>query len=316
MSLADNLTNKEETIESPSQRNVRCTADQERSENLSKPLSGNVPAAASDDTLIFTPFLDAQILPAPSAIIPDAFDEPKQAFSNEENSFRLRLLESELDDVRREIDAKHTRRAELETLIELMKLFPDSVLSNDKDTQTEQIDFNHSPDYHESTLSPTVKASEGYEIPQMPIIIESSEAFDDFDVQSSEIRAPNETASKRVRWDRSAPFKVDNSSNIFPPKFVPDSEAAFTQAWLKPAMFKNRNRLSRILLGQLSALQVDSQEIEEIHIGGTSKNPTDPYRPASYPRTQRWRKSIGVSVKALREGFERLSLVRREERDS
>ena len=37
---------------------------------------------------------------------------------------------------------------------------------------------------------------------------------------------------------------------------------------------------------------------------------TDSFRPSSWPRSQRWRKSFGVSVKALTDGFERLGMAK------
>ena len=86
--------------------------------------------------------------------------------------------------------------------------------------------------------------------------------------------------------------------------------------------FRGRNRVSRILLGQLSVLQ---SRLENI---GTPPriNPSSPSgrrvlkadleRPVSYPQSQRWRKSFGVSVKSLTEGFEKMRVKQNDSRIS
>ena len=69
----------------------------------------------------------------------------------------------------------------------------------------------------------------------------------------------------------------------------------------KSGMFRSRSRLSRILLGQLVTLQPQTKISE-----------ADTERPVSYPQSQRWRKSLGVSVKSLTEGFERMRVNQQE----
>lgn len=94
---------------------------------------------------------------------------------------------------------------------------------------------------------------------------------------------------------------------------LPDSAAASKQESEQPQKGHRRNRFSRILFGRPSTLQVESQVTDE-----SGAVPLVPFesvqsprsqRPVSYPQSQRWRKSLGVSVKALREGFERLKII-------
>ena len=84
--------------------------------------------------------------------------------------------------------------------------------------------------------------------------------------------------------------------------------------------FRGRNRVSRILLGQLSVLQsrlesigtptkINSSPPSEI-----SALKADLERPVSYPQSQRWRKSFGVSVKSLTEGFEKMRVKQNDNR--
>ena len=294
-------TNQEEMAERPDhdeQHDVIWTAEKAPSD--------------SHDILLLTEGKDTPEIPAVSTFAQDLLGEQTQALVSQDARIKLKLLQTELDEVRNDIDVKLTRKAELETLIQLTHLFSDSVLTNDTDAEAGEIDFNHEPNFHVTFLPPTTNASEANEISQMPII-ESFEEFVDLDIQSSEVKPPDETLSKRMRRSPSASSKLDRALNSSLPTFIPDSEAAFTQAWHKPSTFKRRNRLSRVLLGQLSALQVTGKGI---HDEGEDEVPEDPNRPTSYPQTQKWRKSIGVSVKALREGFARLSLLRKEKRDS
>ena len=341
------------------------TADGE--ETVEHSFSGNVPAASSHESLLSTVWHDTQEFPTPSAQASDLLSEQKQDLDSEENKVRLRLLQSELDQVRRDIDAKFSRQVELENLIALTHLFSDSVLMDDgggqyypesrdcvtntdvlsstsnclnsvlymgcesklpgllddrlppanaisvettrSNTQTEEIDSDW------LFVPPSADETKAQRTSLMPIT-ESSETTQDCNIQSNEIRmgeSHDETPSKRVRFTTSKTFEGVPPSSCIPTAFILDSEAAFTQAWHHPSTFKDRNRLSRVLLGQLSALQVSSGESSG---QDDNKVPEGSDRPASYPRTQRWRKSIGVSVKALREGFERLSLLGREKRDS
>ena len=84
--------------------------------------------------------------------------------------------------------------------------------------------------------------------------------------------------------------------------------------------FRGRNRVSRILLGQLSVLQSRLENIgtpprtNPSSLSGTSTLKGDMERPVSYPQSQRWRKSFGVSVKSLTEGFEKMRLKQNDSR--
>jgi len=94
---------------------------------------------------------------------------------------------------------------------------------------------------------------------------------------------------------------------------LPDSAAALKQEREQLPEGHRRNRPSRILFGQPSALQVKSPVADPC--GAASLVPSESVRsprsqrPVSYPQSQRWRKSLGVSVKVLREGFERLKII-------
>ena len=179
-------------------------------------------------------------------------------------------------------------------------------------TQIEEIDFSHflvPPTANKIKVKQTFKVKQTSQMP----IIEPFELPRDHDLQSRVWESHGKTLLKRVRFTASDSSKNDEPSSHIYLSFITDSEAVFTQAWHDPSTFKDRKRLLRVLLGQLSALQVTSEGIAN---QGETEVKEDLSRPASYPQTQRWRKSLGVSVKALRERVERLSLLRREKRDS
>lgn len=94
---------------------------------------------------------------------------------------------------------------------------------------------------------------------------------------------------------------------------VPVSAATSKQEWEQPKKGHRRNRLSRMLFGQPSTLQLKPQIIDgpgaASLVPSSSMQSPRSQRPVSYPQPQRWRKSIGVSVRALREGFEKLNIV-------
>ena len=90
----------------------------------------------------------------------------------------------------------------------------------------------------------------------------------------------------------------------------------FQRNW-KSGMFRTRSRLSRILLGQLVTLQTRLDGTPPPRMGPqlqaqTELSEADTERPVSYPQSQRWRKSLGVSVKSLTEGFERMRVNQQE----
>lgn len=99
---------------------------------------------------------------------------------------------------------------------------------------------------------------------------------------------------------------------------VSSDETDLTQQ--KPRTFRNRSRVSRILLGQLSALKTRLESsrtppsVEPPKLPETIMCKADVERPVSYPQSQRWRKSLGVSVKSLTEGFERMRVKQTEAR--
>ena len=90
------------------------------------------------------------------------------------------------------------------------------------------------------------------------------------------------------------------------------------QGWKQ--RFRGRNRISRILLGQLSVLQSrlenigTATRINPSSLTGPNAMKTDLERPVSYPQSQRWRKSFGVSVKSLTEGFEKMRVKQNDKR--
>lgn len=104
------------------------------------------------------------------------------------------------------------------------------------------------------------------------------------------------------------------------PPAILNSAATFVQRWNLPALAQT-NRVSRIILGQLSALQHEPQEIKLsrnvfCQSSGAPRSPHPPQknqspcseRPVSYPQSQRWRKSIGLSIRTLRDEFEKMKL--------
>jgi len=92
-----------------------------------------------------------------------------------------------------------------------------------------------------------------------------------------------------------------------------DSTAASKQEWKQPSKGHRPNQPSRILLDQLSGLEPEPQNIGpfgEVSLESfESVRSPHSERPASYPQSQRWRRSLGISVKALRDGFERLKII-------
>jgi len=111
---------------------------------------------------------------------------------------------------------------------------------------------------------------------------------------------------------QNTPSTISTHDQTAPHK-LPDSAAASKQECKQLPKGHWRNRPSRVLLGQPSALQGRSRVTDPS--GAASLVPFESVRsprsqrPMSYPQSQRWRKSLGVSVKALREGFERLKII-------
>ncbi|KAL8786727.1 MAG: hypothetical protein Q9195_008102 [Heterodermia aff. obscurata] len=138
-------------------------------------------------------------------------------------------------------------------------------------------------------------------------------------VQPAATRPPQEKQSRKRR--RVSSFFSSQSillepSSIAVHKGLPDktkSDCDEMQQGRKHR-FRGRNRVSRILLGQLCVLQNRLEnigtppKISPPSLLGTSPLKTDLERPVSYPQSQRWRKSFGVSVKSLTEGFEKMRL--------
>ena len=127
----------------------------------------------------------------------------------------------------------------------------------------------------------------------------------------------NERQRPRKRRRLSRPLILQTSSSapeeIFAPDklIIPNSTTAFAQKWSQPAQ-PHRNRLSRIMLGQLAAIQREPQEAK-LSSNLSPKAPEQSQthyseRPASYPQSQRWRKSWGISVRALQDGFKNMQL--------
>ena len=123
---------------------------------------------------------------------------------------------------------------------------------------------------------------------------------------------------KRRRLLGQSPHEVQQEIPDTPPNYkhcnlnkIMDSAASLAQQWNLPTR-PQRNRVSRIILGQLAALQCETQKVglsssisHQVAQQGT-KPCTE--RPVSYPQSQRWRKSLGISVRTLREGFGNLKM--------
>lgn len=91
----------------------------------------------------------------------------------------------------------------------------------------------------------------------------------------------------------------------------PNTQVEPVQQSRKPALFHGRSRRSRIMMDQLSAFQA---RLEGFGKSGTDASKADTERPVSYPQSQRWRMSLGVSVKSLTEGFEKMRLRQKQTR--
>ena len=138
-------------------------------------------------------------------------------------------------------------------------------------------------------------------------------------VQPAATRAPEEIQSRKRRrvskFFSPQPNSLETSCIAvhegLPHKTDPDYEEAQQG---RKQRFRGRSRVSRILLGQLSALQSRLENIgtppriKPSSLSGTSAPKADLERPVSYPQSQRWRKSLGVSVKTLTEGFEKMRM--------
>ena len=121
---------------------------------------------------------------------------------------------------------------------------------------------------------------------------------------------PHKLASRKADSD-------DSSAPSTAACIITPSEVTFSTAWQAPSAHTHkRNRFSRILLGQYSALQFKPENSlsSKINNAGSSPGPPDSgkkdehdhQRPFSYPQSQRWRKSSGVSVRAITRAFEKM----------
>ena len=123
---------------------------------------------------------------------------------------------------------------------------------------------------------------------------------------------------KRRRLLGQSPYEVQRDILNTSPNYkhcslnnIMDSAAFLAQQWNLPTR-PQRNRVCRILLGQLAALQRETQKVglSSSTSHQVAQQGTEPCteRPVSYPQSQRWRKSLGISVRTLREGFGNLKI--------
>ena len=138
-------------------------------------------------------------------------------------------------------------------------------------------------------------------------------------VQAAATHPPKESQSRKRRrvskFFSSRPPLPESSSLAAPERLSQKAKSEYEETQQgRKQRFPRRNRVSRILLGQLSALQSRLENIgtppgiNPSSPSGTSVLKTDLERPVSYPQSQRWRKSLGVSVKTLTEGFEKMRI--------
>ena len=117
----------------------------------------------------------------------------------------------------------------------------------------------------------------------------------------------------------SAEFPTDASSTpaITPQNIVsasrPIGEQDSSQGTSNSEMCRVRTRRAGNLREQLSTLPTGLEHVG-MRKSGTSRVETE--RPVSFPQSQRWRKSLGVSVKTLTEGFEKMRLKQRDTKTS
>lgn len=113
----------------------------------------------------------------------------------------------------------------------------------------------------------------------------------------------------------SAEFPTDASSTLaitpqsIPLASEPIGEQVSSEKSCSPGTLHGRSRRSQ----QLSALP---PALEHVGTRKSDSPRTDTTRPVSFPQSQRWRKSLGVSVKTLTEGFERMRLKQRDNKTS
>ena len=117
----------------------------------------------------------------------------------------------------------------------------------------------------------------------------------------------------------SAELPTDASSTpaITPHNIVsasrPIGDQDSSQGTCNSEMCRVRTRRAGILREQLSALPTGLEHVS-MRKSGTSRVETE--RPVSFPQSQRWRKSLGVSVKTLTEGFEKMRLKQKDTKTS
>ncbi|KAL8786729.1 MAG: hypothetical protein Q9195_008104 [Heterodermia aff. obscurata] len=334
ISLANNSTKREKAIEGSSQHEDGWTAEKVAASNSSTPLSGNVPFTFSNDFPISTPLHDAQFSPAPSAFLPDLFSEPKQALSHDEASIRLGLLQSELDDVCRDIDAKLARRAELENLIKLTSLSSDSDLAIPMSMQ-------QSSEPISDAIGAGIVSEITYSTPQFRTGTPQSEEIGTgcrrsaylCNVDPTTLRAARRTLQPPTAQSLEAPDNHNPKNSKITTK---EGQITFDSERDDPTSVLWKDSLASCIDSPVrpdpypidNPLRADQYHSEEVptprfhpwnqHVHLSS----DSYPRANFPvtsnssegashpqtRTQRWRKSIGDSVKALGEGFGKLSL--------
>ena len=176
---------------------------------------------------------------------------------------------------------------------------------------------------NEDIMMLTVKDSAGtiLETPRMPHDRETPGPCD------TDLRSPDRSLrprrhhgiSSRKRRRLSGLFSVDPptdanptpaiTSHGFPSASGPECEQDPSQRSCNPLMLRGRSRRAGILIEQLSAPPCG---LERIGTREPGISRSDKERPVSFPQSQRWRKSLGVSVKTLTEGFERMRLKQRD----
>ena len=161
----------------------------------------------------------------------------------------------------------------------------------------------------------------------IPEILARSHGQETLDSRDSDSRSsnrslrprPHHEISNRKRRRLSGLFSAELPTDSGPvPAITPHSiplasesigEPDSSQHSYNPVMVHGASRRSGLMLEQLSTRPTRPDPVGTRKIGGSR---VDTERPVSFPQSQRWRKSLGVSVKTLTEGFERMRLKQRD----
>ena len=156
----------------------------------------------------------------------------------------------------------------------------------------------------------------------IPEILAKSHGRETLDSRDSDSRSSNRSLRPRLHHEISsrkrrrlsglfsAEFPTDSGPvPAITPHGIPLASGSIGEHSCNPVMVHGGSRRSGFLLEQLSTRPTGPEPVGTRKMGASR---VDTERPVSFPQSQRWRKSLGVSVKTLTEGFERMRLKQRD----